>query len=80
MILESEGTVKVTYHPNGVDTESVKIWKNIKKVIPRGNNFLCLSEEGKVYSTIQNEVEISEWEEVDDIEASGSYVWGILKS
>ena len=80
MILEAEGTVKVTYHPTGVDTEGVKVWKNIKKVVTRGTNFLCLSEGGKVYSTIDEEAEITEWEEIDDIEASNSYVWAFLKS
>jgi len=80
MILESDGSVKVTYHPTGVDTEMVKVWKNIKKVIPRGNNFLCLGENGKIYSTIENEVEITDWEEVEDINASGSYVWAVLKN
>lgn len=80
MILYSDGTVKVTYHPMGVNTESVKAWKNIKKVVARGNNFLCLSEEGKVYSTIPDEAEIGSWEEVQDIDASGNYVWAVLKS
>jgi len=80
MILESDGTVKVTYHPEGVNTEGVKAWKNIKKVVARGNNFLCLSEDGKVYSTIDDEAEIGGWEEVDDIDASGGYVWASLKS
>ncbi len=80
MILTSDGNVKVTYYPTGVNTEAVKSWKNIKKVVARGNNFLCLSEEGKVYSTIDGEAEISEWEEVDDIDASGDYVWAVLKS
>ncbi len=80
MILEGDGTVKVTYHPIGVDTESVKAWKNIKKVVARGENFLCLSEEGKVYSTIENEVEIAEWEDIEDISASRNYVWATLKS
>ena len=80
MILESDGTVKVTYHPDGVNTEGVKAWKNIKKVVARGNNFLCLAEDGKVYSTIDDEAEISSWEEIDDIDASGSYVWASLKS
>lgn len=80
MILSSDGTVKVTYHPTGVNTEGVKEWKNIKKVVARGNNFLCLSEEGKVYSTIPDEAEIGSWEEVQDIDASGNYVWAVLKS
>lgn len=80
MILSADGTVKVTYHPTGVNTESVKEWRNIKKVVARGNNFLCLSEEGKVYSTIPDEAEIGSWEEVQDIDASGNYVWAVLKS
>jgi len=80
MILESDGTVKVTYHPNGVSTESVNSWKNVKKVVARGENFIGLTVDGKVYSTIGDEMEISKWEDVDDIEASVSYVWATLKS
>lgn len=79
MVLENDGLVKVTYHPIGVDTESVKAWKNIKKTISRGDNFLCLTEDGKVYSTINEEVEVTSWEDIDDIDASESYVWATLK-
>jgi len=80
MILEADGTVKVTYHPNGISTESVNSWKNIKKVVARGENFIGLTVDGKVYSTIGDEMEICKWEDVDDIEASVSYVWATLKS
>lgn len=80
MILESDGTVKVTYHPNGVGTESVNSWKNIKKVVARGENFIGLTVDGKVYSTIGDEMEICKWEDVEDIDASASYVWATLKS
>lgn len=80
MIVESDGTVKVTYHPKGVGTESVNSWKNIKKVVARGENFIGLTVDGKVYSTIGDEMEICKWEDVDDIEASVSYVWATLKN
>ena len=80
MILEGDGTVKVTYHPEGVNTEGVKVWRDIKKVVARGFNFLCLSERGNVYSTIKDEVEVTSWEDIEDIDASTSYVRAIRKS
>ena len=79
MILEADGTVKVTHCPEGINTDSISTWKNIKKVVARGDNFLGLSEDGKVYSTILEEAEIGNWEDIEDIDASGSYVWAKLK-
>ena len=79
MILEADGTVKVTHCATGINVDSISMWKNIKKVVARGDNFLGLSEEGKVFSTIADEVEIGKWEKVEDIDASGSYVWAKLK-
>ena len=79
MILEADGTVKVTHCATGINIDSISSWKNIKKVVARGDNFLGLSEEGKIYSTITDEAEIGNWEDVDDIDASGNYVWAKLK-
>lgn len=79
MILLSDGTVKITYHPTGVGTESAASWRNVKKVVARGDNFIGLTTDGKVYSTVENEIEIGKWEEVEDIDASNNYVWARLK-
>lgn len=79
MILEADGTVKVTHCATGINVDSISMWKNIKKVVARGDNFLGLSEEGKIFSTIPDEAEIGNWEDVDDIDASGNYVWAKLK-
>lgn len=79
MILLSDGTVKITYHPTGVGTESAASWRNVKKVVARGDNFIGITVDGKVYSTVENEVEICKWEEVEDIDASNNYVWARLK-
>ena len=79
VILEADGTVKVTHCATGINVDSINMWKNIKKVVARGDNFLGLSEDGKVFSTILDEAEIGNWEDIEDIDASGSYVWAKLK-
>lgn len=79
MILQNDGTVKLSFHPSGVSVEGVQSWKNVKKVVARDNNFLGLKEDGTVLSTLENETEISKWSNIDDIDASGSYTWAKLK-
>ncbi len=80
MILQNDGTVKLSFHPSGVSVESIQSWKNIRKIVVRDNNFLGLKEDGTVLSTLENEAEISKWSNIDDIEASGSYTWAKLRN
>ena len=80
MILQNDGTVKLSFHPSGVSVESIQSWKNIKKIVVRDNNFLGLKEDGTVLSTLENEAEISKWSNIEDIEASGSYTWAKLRN
>lgn len=80
MILQNDGTVKLSFHPSGVSVESIQSWKNIRKIVVRDNNFLGLKEDGTVLSTLENEAEISKWSNIEDIEASGSYTWAKLRN
>jgi len=79
MILQTDGTVKLTYNPIGASVEFVNTWKNVKKIAVRKDNFVALTDEGKVLSTIENEVELTTWENIDDIDASDTYVFGYTK-
>lgn len=79
MTLQNDGTVKLSFNPSGVSVESIQNWKGIKKIVARENNFLGLKEDGTVLSTLENEAEISKWKDVEDLDASGSYTWAILK-
>jgi len=79
MILQNDGTVKLTYNPIGASAELVSAWKDVKKIAVRKDNFVALTNEGKVLSTIENEVELAEWTGIDDIDASDTYVFGYIK-
>lgn len=79
MILQNDGTVKLTYNPIGASVEMVNAWKNIKKIAVRKDNFIALTEDGIVLSTIENEVELAQWQNIDDIDASDTYVFGYAK-
>lgn len=79
IVLQNDGTVKLTYNPIGASAELVNTWKNVKKVAVRKDNFVALTNDGKVLSTIENEVELAEWQEIDDIDASDTYVFGYVK-
>lgn len=79
MILQNDGSVKLSFNPSGVSAEGVQSWKNVKKIVARENNFLGLKEDGTIYSTLENETEVSKWSNIEDLEASGSYTWAKLK-
>ena len=79
MVLQNDGTVKLSFNPSGTGVEEVQKWKNVKKIVARENNFLGLKVDGTIFSTLENEAEISKWNNIDDIFASGSYTWARLK-